>query len=107
MLLQLKNITKRFPGILANDHITFDVRQGEIHAIVGENGAGKTTLMNILYGLYRPDEGDIFSERHAGAVSFSQRRHRLRYRDGAPAFHANSFAHGHGEYHFGHENPAR
>ncbi len=60
MLLQLKNITKRFPGILANDHITFDVRQGEIHAIVGENGAGKTTLMNILYGLYRPDEGDIF-----------------------------------------------
>lgn len=59
MLLQLKNITKRFPGILANDHITLDVKQGEIHAIVGENGAGKTTLMNILYGLYRPDEGDI------------------------------------------------
>ncbi|GAK57542.1 ABC transporter related [Candidatus Vecturithrix granuli] len=60
MLLQLKNITKRFPGILANDHITLDVKQGEIHAIVGENGAGKTTLMNILYGLYHPDEGDIF-----------------------------------------------
>lgn len=60
MLLQLNNITKRFPGILANDHITLDVKRGEIHAIVGENGAGKTTLMNILYGLYRPDEGDIF-----------------------------------------------
>lgn len=60
MLLQLNNITKRFPGILANDHITLDVKQGEIHAIVGENGAGKTTLMNILYGLHRPDKGDIF-----------------------------------------------
>ena len=60
MLLQLNNITKRFPGILANDHITLDVKHGEIHAIVGENGAGKTTLMNILYGLYRPDDGDIF-----------------------------------------------
>ena len=59
MLLQITNITKRFPGILANDHITLEVRKGEIHAIVGENGAGKTTLMNILYGLYRPDEGEI------------------------------------------------
>lgn len=59
MLLQLKNITKQFPGILANDHINFDVKKGEIHAIVGENGAGKTTLMNILYGLHRPDEGEI------------------------------------------------
>jgi simple sugar transport system ATP-binding protein len=60
MLLQVKNIIKRFPGVLANDHITLDVNKGEIHAIVGENGAGKTTLMNILYGLYQPDEGEIF-----------------------------------------------
>ncbi|MBD3306825.1 ATP-binding cassette domain-containing protein [candidate division KSB3 bacterium] len=60
MLLRLANITKSFPGVLANDHITLDVRKGEIHAIVGENGAGKTTLMNILYGLYQPDEGEIF-----------------------------------------------
>ena len=59
MLLQLKHITKRFPGILANDRISLDVRKGEIHAIVGENGAGKSTLMNVLYGLLRPDEGDI------------------------------------------------
>ena len=59
MLLQLKNITKRFPGILANDKISLDVRKGEIHAIVGENGAGKSTLMNILYGLHRPDDGEI------------------------------------------------
>jgi simple sugar transport system ATP-binding protein len=58
-LLSMRNITKRFPGVLANDHINFDVDKGEIHALVGENGAGKTTLMNILYGLYHADEGSI------------------------------------------------
>jgi len=57
--LQVKNITKRFPGVLANDHINFELRKGEIHALLGENGAGKTTLMNIVYGLYHPDEGEI------------------------------------------------
>ena len=59
-VLDLRGITKRFPGVLANDHISIDLMQGEIHALLGENGAGKTTLMNILYGLYKPDEGDIF-----------------------------------------------
>src|SRR5512141_668012 len=58
-VLELRNITKSFPGVLANDHISFTLEQGEIHALLGENGAGKTTLMNILYGLYRPDEGEI------------------------------------------------
>jgi len=53
-------IVKRFPGVLANDHINFEARAGEIHALLGENGAGKTTLMNILYGIYRPDEGEIY-----------------------------------------------
>jgi simple sugar transport system ATP-binding protein len=57
--LELRGITKRFPGVLANDHIDLAVRPGDIHAIVGENGAGKTTLMSILYGLVRPDEGEI------------------------------------------------
>ncbi|MBU7028855.1 MAG: ABC transporter ATP-binding protein, partial [Theionarchaea archaeon] len=55
----MRHITKRFPGVLANDDITFSVLKGEIHALLGENGAGKTTLMNILYGLYRPDAGEI------------------------------------------------
>jgi simple sugar transport system ATP-binding protein len=57
--LEAQNITKRFPGVLANDRIDFELRQGEIHALLGENGAGKTTLMNIVYGLYHPDEGQV------------------------------------------------
>jgi general nucleoside transport system ATP-binding protein len=58
-ILELRNITKRFPGVLANDSISLTLNQGEIHALLGENGAGKTTLMNILYGLYEQDEGEI------------------------------------------------
>jgi len=58
-VLQATGITKHFPGVLANDNVSFDLRKGEVHALLGENGAGKTTLMNILYGLYKPDAGDV------------------------------------------------
>ncbi len=58
-LVEMTNITKKFPGIVANDRVNFNVRKGEIHVLLGENGSGKSTLMSILSGLYRPDEGEI------------------------------------------------
>jgi len=59
IILQARGVTKRFPGVLANDKVDFDLKKGEIHVLLGENGAGKTTLMNILYGLYHQDEGEM------------------------------------------------
>lgn len=58
-LVEMNNITKRFPGIVANDRVSFNVRQGEIHVLLGENGSGKSTLMSVLSGIYKPDDGEV------------------------------------------------
>src|SRR6516162_5048236 len=62
LAVELKQITKRFGGFVANDSVNLKAERGTIHAIIGENGAGKTTLMNVLFGLLQPDEGAIFIE---------------------------------------------
>ena len=57
--VEMRGIVKRFPGVLANDHVDFELHRGEIHGLLGENGAGKSTLMNVLAGLYRQEAGTI------------------------------------------------
>jgi ABC-type uncharacterized transport system ATPase subunit len=74
-VLELGGITKQFPGVLANDHIDFDLRRGEVHALLGENGAGKSTLMSILYGLYTADSGEILL--NGKPVTISSPRHAI------------------------------
>ncbi|HMI28230.1 MAG TPA: ABC transporter ATP-binding protein [Gaiellaceae bacterium] len=74
-VLELRGITKQFPGVLANDHIDFDLRRGEVHALLGENGAGKSTLMSILYGLYTADSGEILM--NGKPVTISSPKHAI------------------------------
>ena len=71
-VLEVKHITKQFPGVLANDDVNINLQKGEIHAILGENGAGKSTLLNIIYGLYRPDKGEIHVNGEAVKLSGTQ-----------------------------------
>jgi ABC-type uncharacterized transport system ATPase subunit len=72
LVLEMRGIRKVFPGVIANDNVDLDIRRGEVHALLGENGAGKSTLMNILYGLYRADAGEILV--HGKPVSFGSAR---------------------------------
>src|SRR6476660_5823650 len=73
--VELRGITKRFPGVVANDNVDFEAAEGEVHALLGENGAGKSTLSNILTGLYRADEGEMHL--HGNEVAFSSPRDAL------------------------------
>ena len=76
LVLEMRGIRKEFPGVIANDDVSLEVRRGEVHALLGENGAGKSTLMNILYGLYRPDAGEV--RLNGRPVVFSSAREAIR-----------------------------
>ena len=73
IICRIINVTKVFPGVIALNNVSFDIKKGEIHAIIGENGAGKSTLMNILSGVYYPDEGHI--EFEGNVIKFRDPRH--------------------------------
>ncbi len=97
--VEMRGIVKRFPGVLANDHVDFDLRQGEVHALLGENGAGKSTLMNVLAGMYKAEEGTTFVEWQARQLQFAARRHCRWNGHDPPALHAGAVADGHREHH--------
>ena len=88
--LEMRGITKRYPGVVANDAIDLDVRPGEIHALLGENGAGKSTLMNVLYGLATPDAGEIFLDGEPVRIDGPSDAIASRHRDGPPTLPARA-----------------
>ena len=106
-VIEMLDITKSFPGIRANDHVTLQVEQGSIHALLGENGAGKSTLMSILFGLYQPDSGSIKVRGKEVRITESQRRQRPGHRHGPPALQARAQLHRDREHHPGPRAPLR
>ena len=95
-IIEMLNIRKEFPGIVANDDITLQLRRGEIHALLGENGAGKSTLMSVLFGLYQPEKGVI---KKNGEVVTINDPNDAEYRYGASAFQAGGGLLCAGQYH--------
>ena len=98
-VIELRGITKRFPGVVANYDVNLTVGRGEVHAVVGENGAGKSTLMKTLYGMHQPDEGTILLDGRHVQFKTPTDGHRRRHRHGAPALHARRQLHRPGEHH--------
>ncbi len=96
--LELRGVTKRFPGVLANDNVNLIVRPGEIHALLGENGAGKSTLVKMIYGILQPDSGEILWDGAPVRDRQPARRAQARHRHGVPAFLAVRGADGAGEH---------
>ena len=87
-MLELRNISKRFGDVLANDNVNIVVKPGTIHAIVGENGAGKSTAMRIAYGFYTADSGEILVDGQVTSDQVTSRRDRAWHRHGPSALHA-------------------
>jgi simple sugar transport system ATP-binding protein len=81
-LVEMQGITKRFPGVIANEDVDFELRPGEIHGLLGENGAGKSTLMSVLAGLYKPEEGTVLVR--GNPVSFNSPRDAIDLGIGSP-----------------------
>ena len=86
-LFELRGISKEFPGVKALDDVSFEIRAGEVHMLLGENGAGKSTLMKILCGAYRADRGEFFSNGEPVTIA---RRRRARANSASPSFSRNS-----------------
>ena len=87
--MTVKGITIRFGEVTANNNVDFDLRKGEIHALLGENGAGKTTLMSILYGLYQPQAGEIIVKGHKTSIKSPNDAMDTWYSDGSSTLSAN------------------